>query len=106
MFPKFCVFLIFIKFDSILASFDKYVRMEIPNETFVQLDVKYHIISEMQCGLVCSNNVNCNGFQFQDSVCKLFQQAADLDLETLSLSGNLTPVYVHESQLELLSKLS
>ena len=106
MFPKFCVFLIFIKFDSILASFDKYVRMEIPNETFVQLDEKYHIISEMQCGLVCSNNVNCNGFQFQDSVCKLFQQAADLDLETLSLSGNLTPVYVHESQLELLSKLS
>ena len=58
--------------------------MEIPNETFVQLDVKYHIISEMQCGLVCSNNIDCNGFQFQDSVCKLFQQAADLDLETLS----------------------
>ena len=106
MFPKICLLLVFTKFDTILASFDKYVRMEIPNETFVQLDVKYHIISEMQCGLVCSNNVDCNGFQFQDSVCKLFQQAADLDLETLSLSGNLTPVYVHESQLELLSKLS
>ena len=94
----------FIKFDSISASFDKYVRMEIPNETFVQLDEKYPIISEMQCGLVCSNNVDCNGFQFQDSVCTLFQQAEDIDL--LSLSGNLTPVYLHESQLELLSKLS
>ena len=80
--------------------------MEIPNETFVQLDVKYHIISEMQCGLVCSNNVDCNGFQFQDSVCTLFQQAAHIDLLPRPLSGNLTPVYLHESQLELLSKLS
>ena len=106
MFPKFCLLLMFIKFDSISASFDKYVRMEIPNETFVQLDVKYHIISEMQCGLVCSNNVDCNGFQFQDSVCTLFQQAADFDLLHSTLSGNLTPVFVHESQLELLSKLS
>ena len=79
--------------------------MEIPNETFVQLDVKYHIISDMQCGLVCSNNVDCNGFLFQDSVCKLFQQAADLDLLPSTFSGNLTPVYVHESQLELLSEL-
>ena len=105
MFPKICLLLVFTKFDTILASFDKYVRMEIPNETFVQLDVKYHIISEMQCGLVCSNNIDCNGFQFQDSVCTLFQQAADFDLED-TLSGNLTPVYVHESQLELLSKLS
>ena len=74
--------------------------MEIPNESFEKLDEKYPILSDIQCGLVCSNNVDCNGFQFQDSVCTIFRA-----VNPSSLSGNLTPVYVHESQIELLEEL-
>ena len=115
MFRKTCLLLLLVKYIS--ATFDygnQYVQMEIPIETFEPLLEKYDIISTRQCGLVCSNNVDCKGFHFQNSVCvgslimtlcQLFKPV-DENLIPNVLSGSVSLLYVQQSQLVLLDDLS
>ena len=68
MFGKLLIFSLFV--GCILSTFDqKYIHKEIPIETFEPFTEKYDTISSRHCSQVCDNNLECQAFQFQDSVC-------------------------------------
>ena len=68
MFGKLLILSLFV--GGILSTFDqKYIHKEIPIETFEPFTEKYDTISSRHCSQVCDNNLECQAFQFQDSVC-------------------------------------
>ena len=68
MFGKLLILSLFV--GCILSTFDqKYIHKEIPIETFEPFTEKYDTISSRHCSQVCDNNLECQAFQFQDSVC-------------------------------------
>lgn len=106
--------LLLLLVEHISATFDnQYVQMEVPIETFEPLMEKYDIISTRQCGLLCTNNEDCKGFDFQNSICvgsllmtscQLFKPV-DKSLIPNVLSGSVSLLYLHQSQLVLLDDL-
>ena len=99
MFGKFLIFSLFV--GSILSTLDqKYIHKEIPIETFEPFTEKYDSLSSRHCSQVCDNNLECQAFQFQDSVCigtlimticTLFKQVKS-NLIPAVLSGSLISV--------------